>query len=69
MWPAHRTERVIDPQFATRTLHVDTTMNGNQRMFRANFADASGGGAAVGLLGAPWSGAKRKPITWWLLDG
>jgi hypothetical protein len=32
-------ERIIDAQFATSTLYVSTTMNGNQTMFGVNFAD------------------------------
>jgi hypothetical protein len=32
-------ERVIDSQFATATLYIETTMNGNPTMFGVNFAD------------------------------
>lgn len=32
-------ERIIDAQFATSTLYVSTTMNGNETMFGVNFAD------------------------------
>ena len=32
-------ERIIDAQFATSTLYVSTTMNGDETMFGVNFAD------------------------------
>ncbi len=32
-------ERIIDAQFASSTLYVGTTMNGNETMFGVNFAD------------------------------
>ncbi|MCF8380111.1 MAG: sulfatase-like hydrolase/transferase [Bacteroidales bacterium] len=32
-------ERIIDAQYATSTLYVSTTMNGNSTMFGVNFAD------------------------------
>lgn len=32
-------ERIIDAQFATSTIYVSTTMNGNKTMFGVNFAD------------------------------
>ena len=32
-------ERIIDAQFATSTLYVSTTMDGNETMFGVNFAD------------------------------
>lgn len=32
-------ERIIDSQFATSTLYVSTTMEGNKTMFGVNFAD------------------------------
>ncbi len=32
-------ERIIDAQYATSTLYVSTTMNGNKTMFGVNFAD------------------------------
>ncbi|MCF7913315.1 MAG: DUF1566 domain-containing protein [Candidatus Cloacimonetes bacterium] len=32
-------ERIIDSQYATSTLYIGTTMNGNETMFGVNFAD------------------------------
>ncbi len=43
-------ERIIDSQFATRTLYVSTTMGGNKTMFGVNFADGRIKGYPTGTL-------------------
>ncbi len=46
-------ERIIDAQYATSTLYVSTTMNGNQTMFGVNFADGR-------IKGYPASASMKK---------
>jgi uncharacterized protein DUF1566/type IX secretion system substrate protein len=43
-------ERLIDSQYATSTLYVGTTMNGNETMFGVNFADGRIKGYGTGPL-------------------
>ena len=46
-----KNERVIDSQFATTTIYVSTTMNGNKTMFGVNFADGRIKGYPIGRGG------------------
>jgi hypothetical protein len=43
-------ERIIDAQFATTTLYVSTTMNGDETVFGVNFADGRIKGYGTGAL-------------------
>lgn len=43
-------ERIIDSQYATSTLYVTTTMNGDETMFGVNFADGRIKGYPTGLM-------------------
>jgi len=49
-------ERIIDSQFATSTLYVDTTMNGDETMFGVNFADGRIKGYGTGPMPGSNSG-------------
>lgn len=51
-------ERIIDAQFATTTLYVNTTMNGNETMFGVNFADGRIKGYPKGAM--PGQSVEKK---------
>lgn len=53
-------ERIIDSQFATSTLYVSTTMNGNKTMFGVNFADGR-------IKGYPAGNTGRRTKTYFVL--
>jgi len=53
-------DRIIDSQFATSTIYVSTTMNGNKTMFGVNFADGR-------IKGYPAGNTGRKTKTYFVL--
>lgn len=50
----NKSNRIIDSQFMTNTIYVDTTIGGNRTMFGVNFADDH-------IKGYPIDRMRRRP--------